>query len=90
MFVYKPIRQMRKLTKKGQSFSFVFMSYSLEPQTSDDIVKVRHVRLHKRNKINFQLQESRLIPKSFDFINEQSHSKEGLFGVYCQVNVVYL
>lgn len=44
---------MRELTKKGQSFSFVFMSYSRDRQESHGIVQVNHARLRKRNKTEF-------------------------------------
>lgn len=49
MTVYEAIKQMRELTKKGQSFSFAFMSYSIERQECHGIVEVSHARLRARN-----------------------------------------
>lgn len=42
---------MRELTQVGSSFSFAYMSYSRERQSSHGIVEVRRARLRKRNSI---------------------------------------
>ena len=49
MTVYEAIKTMRELTKKGQPFSFKFMSYSIERQECHGIVEVSNARLRKRN-----------------------------------------
>ncbi len=48
MTIYEAISEMRKLTKQGKSFSFIFMSYSHSRGTSDGIVEVHNARLRNR------------------------------------------
>ena len=43
--VYEAINRMRELSREGKTFSFSFMSYSEEKQTTDGIVEVRNGRL---------------------------------------------
>lgn len=49
MTVYQAIAKMRELTKAGRSFSFSFMSYSMDRRTSHGIVEVRRARLEKQS-----------------------------------------
>lgn len=48
MDVYEAIHEMRELSKKGQSFSFTFMSCNLTAGKSDGAVEVLHGRLLSR------------------------------------------
>jgi hypothetical protein len=49
MEVYEAIRQMRKISKQGKTFSFAFMSYSRQKRKSDGIVEIRRARLRKQS-----------------------------------------
>ncbi len=48
MDLYEAIKEMRRLTAEGKSFSFTFMSYNSSLGKSDGIVAVNHARLRKR------------------------------------------
>lgn len=50
MTVYEAIHRMRELTAKGQSFSFSFMSYSMQRHKSHGEVTVEHAQLIKNEK----------------------------------------
>lgn len=50
MTVYDAINKMRELTKNGESFSFSFMSYSIEKRRSEGIIHVPHARLAKQSR----------------------------------------
>lgn len=54
--LYSAIKEMRRLTKADQSFSFSFMSYYRDKQTSQGIVNVARAKLrkstHKENNQN--------------------------------------
>ncbi len=45
--LYSAIAEMRKLTKAGKSFSFSFMSYYRDKQSSQGIVHVARAKLRK-------------------------------------------
>ena len=64
MELYAAIREMRRLTKAGETFSFSFMSYDRTRQRSDGIVTVHNARLrarsHDRYNQHAQLQEEYL------------------------------
>jgi hypothetical protein len=45
MDVYEAIRRMREKSRRGETFSFSFMSYSYERGISKGVVKVEHARL---------------------------------------------
>lgn len=47
MTVYQAIKKMRELSKAGQSFSFSYMSYSMDRRASHGIVEVRRARLER-------------------------------------------
>jgi hypothetical protein len=40
---------MREKSEKGETFSFSFMTYSYERDTSSGVVKVEHARLRKQS-----------------------------------------
>ena len=48
MDVYKAIKEMRALSAEGIPFSFSFMSFSEDRQTSNGIVEVNRARLRGR------------------------------------------
>ncbi|MBC7382824.1 MAG: hypothetical protein H7296_07480 [Bacteroidia bacterium] len=48
MTVYEALTEMRELSAKDIPFSFSFMSYSRERQTSGGVVEVRQGKLRKR------------------------------------------
>lgn len=48
MEIYEAIRQMRQLSKQGQTFSLTFMSYDRTRQRSSGIVHVEQARLRNR------------------------------------------
>ena len=48
MKVYDAIKDMRKRTKLNQSFSFIFMSYSIDKDESHGPVEIRKARLSVR------------------------------------------
>lgn len=50
MNVFEAIRQMKVLTDKGQTFSFSFMSYSIDKNRSHGIVTVEHAKLRAGNR----------------------------------------
>ena len=50
MNVFEAIRQMKVLTDKGQTFSFSFMSYSIDKNKSHGIVTVEHAKLRAGNR----------------------------------------
>lgn len=52
MDLYTAIDRMRELTRKGDSFSFSFMSYSESSASSKGIVDVSRARLRKRPSIH--------------------------------------
>lgn len=73
MTVYEAIKNMRELTKQGKSFSFTFMSYSRDRQTSHGIVEVRRARLRKRNKTEYN-QMAEIMEEYLDLdTNEPKH-----------------
>jgi hypothetical protein len=43
--VYEAISRMRELSKEGSTFSFSFMSYSENKQTTEGVVEVRRAKL---------------------------------------------
>jgi hypothetical protein len=49
MDVYEAIQQMRRLSEKGKSFSFSFMSYSVTKAKSEGVVEVRRALLRKQS-----------------------------------------
>lgn len=49
MDIYEAIRQMRLKSEKGESFSFAFMSYSYERNTSNGVIKVENAKLRKQS-----------------------------------------
>lgn len=50
MNVFEAIRQMKVLTDKGETFSFSFMSYSIDKNKSHGIVTVEHAKLRAGNR----------------------------------------
>ena len=50
MNVFEAIRQMKVLTDKGKTFSFSFMSYSIDKNKSHGIVTVEHAKLRAGNR----------------------------------------
>ena len=50
MNVYEAIRQMKVLTDQGKTFSFSFMSYSIDKHKSHGIVTVEHAKLRAGNR----------------------------------------
>lgn len=50
MDVFEAIRQMKILTDKGETFSFSFMTYSIDKHVSHGIVTVEHARLRAGNR----------------------------------------
>lgn len=50
MDLYDAIKEMRRLSSEGKSFSFTFMSYNSTESKSDGIVAVHHARLLKRER----------------------------------------
>jgi len=50
--VYEAINQMRELSKSGEAFSFSFMSYSENKQTTAGIVEVRRGRLTAKSPVS--------------------------------------
>ena len=50
MNVYESIRQMKVLTDQGKTFSFSFMSYSIDKHKSHGIVTVEHAKLRAGNR----------------------------------------
>ncbi len=50
MTVYEAIREMKELTDKGQTFSFSFMSYSIDKNKSHGIVTIEHAKLRASNR----------------------------------------
>lgn len=57
MTVYKAIAEMRRLTERGEHFSFTFMSYSENRQKSEGIIDVSKARLGTRDKSTVQNSE---------------------------------
>lgn len=53
MDLYDAIKEMRRLSSEGKSFSFTFMSYNSSKGTSEGIVSVQHGRLRKRERAEF-------------------------------------
>ena len=51
MNVYEAINEMRACTKRGECFSFSFMSYSYERRKSNGVVWVEHAQLRKQSLI---------------------------------------
>lgn len=49
MKVFDAIKEMRELSKKGECFSFSFMSYSMTKGTSDGPVVISRARLTKQS-----------------------------------------
>ncbi|MDR1436709.1 MAG: hypothetical protein LBI65_01185 [Candidatus Symbiothrix sp.] len=49
MDVYRAISEMRKLSQRGLSFSFAFMSFSMTSRKSEGYVEVRRARLRKQS-----------------------------------------
>ena len=50
MNVYEAISQMKVLTDQGKTFSFSFMSYSIDKHKSHGIVTVEHAKLRAGNR----------------------------------------
>ncbi len=50
MDLYEAIKEMRRLSAKGEEFSFTFMSYNSSAGISEGVVEVRRARLRKREK----------------------------------------
>ena len=50
MTVYEAIQKMRELSASGESFSFTFMSYSIDKRESHGLVHVPNARLAKQHK----------------------------------------
>ncbi len=48
MDVYEAIKRMRELSRQGLSFSFSFMSYSMDKGKSNGITEVRRARLRRQ------------------------------------------
>lgn len=48
--LYQAIDQMRMLTREGKTFSFTFMTYSMERRTSHGLRHVDRARLVKRTR----------------------------------------
>ena len=53
MTIYEAIAKMRELTKRGENFSFTFMSHSHSRGTCGGIVEVNNARLRPRNKTDY-------------------------------------
>ena len=56
--VYEAVDKMRDLTQSGKTFSFSFMSYSENRNSSHGIVSVTKARLTKKDKAEFNCNAS--------------------------------
>ena len=53
MTTYEAIKEMRRLTKEGKSFSFVFVSFDETRNTSRGMIEVPRARLRNRGVLKY-------------------------------------
>ena len=63
--VFQAIKEMRELSKKGESFSMTFMSYNSTEQKSEGVIEVRRARLRARTRKEFH-RENEMIEEYTD------------------------